>query len=296
MYIFSKKVIFFLVAATLVTLLLFVLSVTIIRVKFDFTLDHKTENIILGHSHSQCAYDDASLPGFKNLSNGGESYFYTYFKLKKILEDNPQIKNVFLEFTNTLVAKKQDDWIWGFEKMNANLAKYGPFMEIEDLLFLYSKNQKDFLPILSSVFRTNLLRLFTNNLKINEQMGGYQALEYSLANRTDTSIKALSKKIYNDTSAVSLDYLKKIVGLCQATNVTIVFIRSPQHLVVNKSNEHFILEHHRNHFKQQLFWDFDSLQLQNKEFGDLFHLNKYGAKKMTSVFYKKYTSEFPQDK
>ena len=47
----------------------------IINSKATFKLDN--ESIILGHSQPECAFNDSLIPGFNNVSESGEPYFYT---------------------------------------------------------------------------------------------------------------------------------------------------------------------------------------------------------------------------
>lgn len=63
--------------------------------KENYILDKPIQSVIFGHSHSQCPFNDSLLPGFLNLSQSGEGYFFSYFKIKKVLNVNPHIKSVF---------------------------------------------------------------------------------------------------------------------------------------------------------------------------------------------------------
>ncbi len=66
----------------------------------DFKSKKEFHIIILGHSHSECAYNDSLISGVANFSQSGESYFYTFFKTKKLIEQNPNINTVLIEFSN----------------------------------------------------------------------------------------------------------------------------------------------------------------------------------------------------
>ena len=68
----------------------------IIGTKVSFVLPDTVDKIVLGHSHPECALNDSLVPGLANFSNSGEAYFYAYYKLKKILDQNKNIKTVFI--------------------------------------------------------------------------------------------------------------------------------------------------------------------------------------------------------
>ena len=69
----------------------------------NFKLEDKVKYVVFGHSHSECAFNDSLISSFKNLSEPGEAYFYTYQKLRNVILQNPEIETVFVEFTNNQV-------------------------------------------------------------------------------------------------------------------------------------------------------------------------------------------------
>ncbi len=105
----------------------------------NFQLLSTTENVLFGHSHSECAFNDSLITNFKNLSNSGESYFYILPKVKNIVSQNPQIKNVFIEFTNNQITTNMNNWIWGEKLMSSRLTLHSPFMNSEDHFVLIKK-------------------------------------------------------------------------------------------------------------------------------------------------------------
>jgi hypothetical protein len=66
---------------------------------------------------------------------------YTYFKSKKIIESNPQIKRVYIEFTNNQIYKKDmNEWMWGNTQLQYRIKRYGVILDQEALQLLYDKN------------------------------------------------------------------------------------------------------------------------------------------------------------
>jgi hypothetical protein len=76
------------------------------RSKAQFTLETPVENVIFGHSHPECAYNDSLIGNFKNLAQSRQSYFYSFSKIKNVHKQNPQIKNIFIEFTNNQITQE----------------------------------------------------------------------------------------------------------------------------------------------------------------------------------------------
>ncbi len=102
----------------------------------DFNIKNDTKTIIIGHSHSECAYNDSLIENFENFSLSGESYYYTFPKVKKIIEHNPQIETVFIEFTNNQISKNVEKWIWDKKYISYYYPIYSPFIDFQDKLSL----------------------------------------------------------------------------------------------------------------------------------------------------------------
>ena len=79
----------------------------------QYQFDASIENLLLGHSQPECALNDSIIEKSVNRCQGGEAYFYTYTKLKKLLEVNNQIKTVYLSFSNNQIGKEMDKWTYG---------------------------------------------------------------------------------------------------------------------------------------------------------------------------------------
>jgi hypothetical protein len=255
-----------------------------------FKLNKNISTIVLGHSHPECAFNDSLIDNFKNLGNSAEPYFYTYFKIKEILKYNPQIKNVLVEYSNNSLDKNTNDWVWGENYLFNSFPKYIAYMDFSDLELLFSHNFRSFIDVLSITFKRNLFNFFSKGKEINaESYGGYLYLKRF---KTDSLINAMTnEKNTNESkiaiSTVNLNYLKKIVSLCNSGKVHIFFVRSP----LNSSypelrNEGKYKEILKNEFSNIDFLDFKDYPLTNDEFGDLEHLNYKGAKVFSLYFNK----------
>ena len=207
----------------------------------DFNVSDENKFLILGHSHSECAFNDDLIVNFKNLSRSGESYFYNFQKVKELIPNNT-INAVFIEYSNIVIIEEMDEWIWGYEKMNAYFPWHSPSMEKDDILFLYNKNPKDFSKVISTSTRKNLTRILSLDFTIDYRYGGYKQL------KTNNIAKLIKERNSNDTlkvqgiSTENLNYLEKIINYCNINNVKVYLIRSPQHKYFPKENENALLK------------------------------------------------------
>jgi hypothetical protein len=255
-----------------------------------FQLTPKSRYIILGHSQPECAYNDSLIPEFKNLAQSGESYYYTYFKTKKILEQNKNIETVFIEFTNNQISSIMDEWTWSDKHISYRYPLYSSFMGIDDRFILIQKNPTSFLNAVSFSLKYRCKRIRNNDNNYIKDIGGYQFL---VRDKTDSLLNTINLQGSDHgnfinatgTSEINLLYLDKIIELCKIHNKKIFLIRSPQH---SKSGNYKNESEYRRILLNRLgdleYLDFSKVPMENYEFGDLEHLNYRGARKYSNWF------------
>lgn len=286
---FLIRTMIFTMLTILITLLIVKISYDVIKNKADFKLKANVEYLILGHSHAECTYNDLFIKNLKNVASSGESYFYTYPKVENILIQNPNLKVIFIEFTNNQVTKKMDDWIWDDEHLSYNYSSYAPFLKQNDHELLIKNNEMGYLHSLSLTFRKQLVKVLTGNF--NYISGGYLYLE---RNMTDSlfvkDVNSLKTSTVIDQeidsiSGFSINYLKKIVKLCIDSKKKVYLVRSPQHKdYLGRRNEETFSKIRIENFPKIEFLDFNDFPLYNSEFADFGHLNYKGAKKFSIWF------------
>lgn len=244
----------------------------------DFKLNSNPKYLVLGHSHSECAFNDSLIDNFKNLSESGESYFYTYFKAKEVLKQNPSIETVFVEFTNNQINESMNYWIWKEKYMVNRFPKYSPFMNNYDKLVLAQNNLSGYLNSTSLSLKQNFSRLLEQNFSYSKSIGGYR---YLVRDKTDSLLNniKISKEKNILISEINLNYLSKLIRFCEQQGKNVILIRSPQHKKhLGYSNELTYQKIRNNRYSSIEYLDFSNFPLKNSEFGDLEHLNHKGAK------------------
>ena len=156
----------FTVSTTIFTLILFIIIISllefseyIISENLTFKLKNKNKNIILGHSHAECAFNDIIIENFKNVSKSGEAYFYTFFKIRKLIEDNSSIKVVYIEFTNNQINYSMNNWIWKEKYLYENYPTYSSLMDINDKEILARKNLIGLINSMSISLKKNIFNI-----------------------------------------------------------------------------------------------------------------------------------------
>ena len=100
---FFKNIVYLIGIVIVLIVGLLIIENNYIEKKSSFKISDNIKYVVFGHSHSECTFNDALISNFKNLSEPGEAYFYTYQKLKNVIHDNPAIESVFVEFTNNQI-------------------------------------------------------------------------------------------------------------------------------------------------------------------------------------------------
>jgi len=284
---FLIKSILFISVSVAAVVLAFYLIILNVQTKGSFRLPEDTKYVFMGHSHTECTFNDTIIDNSVNLSLSGESYFYLFTKIKKVLEENNQIKAVFIEFSNSQITKIMNTWIWDDLHISERLPIYLPFLNREDIVLLYKNNPKGFISASSKAFRVNLFKVIRSDYDLSDEIGEYQRLEGS---KVDSLIQAMNSKetIENytiDYSTENINYLRKIIEYLGSRNIDFYLIRSPQHkYYTDLKNESVFLKLKDSLFKNVEFLDFNEFPMADKEFRDFGHLNYLGAKKFSKWF------------
>ncbi|SDB22363.1 hypothetical protein SAMN03097699_0169 [Flavobacteriaceae bacterium MAR_2010_188] len=285
-----KKFIFEFSNLSLISLTVFsgiyIFSLIISRQKVEFDFPSKPIAVVMGHSHPECAFDDEILSLTKNLASSGESYFYTFLKFKKVIENNPSIKFAFIEFTNNQILPNKDEWIYNGEQITYRFVKYAPYMGFKEHLAILENNPQGYINGLSLSIKDNLTSLFEKNQSFS-RMGGYHSLNNISTEIKDKDNEPITSKSIrqDDVCETNLEYLEKLLAYCKNKNVTPILIRSPLHPSYPKFHNEPQFQRIRNkRFGEVRFLDFSEFALADSDYADLEHLNHKGARKFTNWF------------
>lgn len=283
---FIKKTVSFIIVSILMLAAIIFIPNYIVGKKSSFVISSKSKIVLFGHSHPECAFNDAVIDNLKNLSHSAEPYFYTYQKVKMVLAQNPQIETVLIEFTNNQIDAKMDEWTWGYKYMSGMFPKYAPFMDKADIGFLVNNNPKDFMNCLSVSTRINLTRLLTSNYEFAGVMGGYLRINTSQTNLTADSAGTGPGEVTRERlSTANLQYLQKIITFCNKHHKKVFLVRSPQHRSYEYlANEQEFLKIKAAMFSSVEFLDFNKFPVADDGFADFGHLNYKGALKFSEWF------------
>ena len=253
----------------------------------NMKLAKNINTLILGHSHVALGYNTQFINNTVNIGEQAELYVYSYFKLKKIVQNNPKIERVFVEYTNNQINKKDmDRWLWEDKYLQHSLKKYGVLLDGDALMLIYKNNTQGFITAFSKSLFDNIPRLYSLNKNkfLKGQFGGYLPCNEQLKDNQE-----IRKRTLKDTkiSFENIIYLKQIVKYCKQIGIEIILVRSPMHksydLSYNETEYQMIL---KTYFKNVKFIDNKDLPIPDDGFQDREHLNSRGAKIYSKYFNK----------
>jgi len=280
---FLKKAIVFLI---LFVSIFIVSPYFLVRNFSKFTISPKKTILIVGHSHSTCAYNDKYLDDVFNISNNTEGYFYNYIKVKKVLEQNKHISSVLIEFSNNSIDYYKNHPRWHGKKEFLKFPRFAPFMEKEDYKHAIKQNLNGFIKAIPKCFKNNL-EIFGWGFDYSKHIGGFKTKSVSKINSILLDSKNIDFLLHSEQKLAkeNLKYLNILIGHCKKENVTPILIRSPLHKKYHGYNNEELFSHLlTNDYKDLKFLDFSKYPGRNSEFLDLSHLNSLGSEKFSTWF------------
>ncbi len=248
----------------------------------EFDLDTDIHTVFIGDSHVQQGINDSLLPHSLNLGTSSESFYFSYFKLEKLLSRNPSINKVCIGISYHSLSSYYDNFISG-NKSAAISPKYFYLLPFSQQLKLLSWNKSNMVSFLKGIGKKGFHKIRGTDDFLH--MGGYS----SRFDKTKAVKSSMDKRIHfqyysnektTNFSELNLHYFDKIIELCSRNGIEIVAINTPLHP--------YYLKQVPTPFKNKLteviqskninYIDFSGLELSDSCFipdGD--HVSKLGA-------------------
>ncbi len=256
--------------------LFFVSALSWVLVQYSgvFTLDPQINVLVLGDSHTKYAIDDQLIPGLVNLSKDADSYFYTFLKLRKILDDNPHVDTVLLSFATQNMDESIDTmWFLDKDHLGDRLKFYYPLLSLRDIGFLI---QHAPIELITNSFTQVLTPLYfiSKGLSI---YGGYAPLDHNrLREELQKKTGQSEPRLDWPESQIEIKYLNHIYQYCRQRKIELILIHTPIHSAARHDMEKLYQVYHR-YFADIPFLDFNNMKLTDDCYGDLYHLTPKGA-------------------
>ncbi len=229
---FLKKLLIFLLIPVISAIVLFYgMTLLVNSMTNEYKLNPAITEIYIGDSHIQSSVNDNLLENAKNLGQSSESFYFTYFKLKRILQGNPGIRKVYLGFSYHSLSIYYDKFISGEYSVSVS-PHYFYILPVREQIRLLNWNHNNISSYLKSIFKAGRNQI--DNLKDPDFFSGY-ANDFKKSAVVDSSMdKRLKFQYYpgnsiSSFSEINLIYLNKIVELCRSRKIELAVLNTPLH-------------------------------------------------------------------
>jgi hypothetical protein len=281
-----KLLLFAMIIASMVTGLI-LSSDYMINKRKDYFLKTRPDTffVFAGNSTVECAVDDRLIGHSVNIAQAGEAYLYSYAKIKALLENNDNIRTVFISYSYAdLLIEKEETWLLSDYFMVEKVQHYNYILETPERCFLVENNPYAYFKgVVKSIVKSyeTVLKSFgtTGNTNSIPNYGGYKHLERDKL-EVDPGIVPEEEEIVLQ-SVHQIKYLRIISELCHQRSVNLVLLNPPKYKSYNENVspgiKHLWLEVHQSLSTDSLL-DLSGFLMPDSCYGDQSHVNFRGAR------------------
>jgi hypothetical protein len=131
----AQFILWFMVPLVFIMVVLFCLTGPLSGLVYHPQLPQQKQRIVIGNSHPECAFIEGQEWPWINLGKSGECFFYSFPKAKWLIENNPQIKEVWIDLSPNQLMPHMHEWIHDEEHVQRSFLSYS---HIHDLAWNYS--------------------------------------------------------------------------------------------------------------------------------------------------------------
>ncbi|MBK8983741.1 MAG: hypothetical protein IPM38_15840 [Ignavibacteria bacterium] len=229
---FIIRVTVFLTIPVFAGIIIFIAFSSIVSsVSKEYKLEPDISEIYIGDSHIQCSVNDSLISGSKNLRHTSESFYFSYYKLKLILEANPNIKKIYLGFSYHSLSDYYDDFITG--KYSRSISPdYFFILPLSEQINFITRGAEDFPSYIKSILISGNENLSEGNIytfagRYLNRFKESSAAQFSMDKRL--KFQYYKDKKLNEFSEINLRYLNEIIALCKRYNIDLILLNTPLH-------------------------------------------------------------------
>jgi hypothetical protein len=302
---FLKQILYFTLTVVGLAFLFSGLNLYLIRKNIlnpeNFRLPDSTTILIAGDSYVHLSLNPKYIRGAANETIVAEHYLYSYTRIKRFIEVNPNLKYVVLSFNYSTIAHTFDEGLFDVRTQSFFFAKEFMLLDREELNVVSANNMvfiRNFMAWKLGVPSRENLSLIKKTLSKDfkpkqlpfrggflECGSGGSVDDYQLRLRITECFRPDASPAL---SPMILKYMDKIRELCESNGVKLVLYASPLHHRFFDA----IPDFYKNAYQSEcaklppsvIYLDYSRYSLPDSCFFDISHLNGTGAKIISSRF------------
>lgn len=194
----------------------------------QFRFDPSINILAAGDSHIQETVNDGLFRNIKNVAYSSETFIYSFYKIKTLTKNNPNINTILLG----VCYHSFTDYLDEITYLHYVLGRYFYILPFDAQIKMISEVENPVSFIFKSILHESE-NLITNSVK-NGWLGWYEnyATSVTISEKTiKERIKTqyyLNKKIRGFSDA-NINYFKAIVNYCREKNIVLIILNTPMH-------------------------------------------------------------------
>ncbi|MEE9573070.1 MAG: hypothetical protein V3W20_08490 [Candidatus Neomarinimicrobiota bacterium] len=287
---FFNKTMLFISVPTILLILTFLLLNYYNNKFIESEISSTVTTLFIGDSHIQKSIDDKLITTAINISQSSESFYYSYYKLDKILKANPSIKRIYLGFSYHSLSSYYDEFVFGKYSKNIS-SRYFFILPLSEKFKLFKYNFRKLPIYIKEVYKHGIMNIFKtgNNYSF---LGQYENKFENVSAVQNSMDKRLLLQFYNNNRLINfsesnISYLIKIIDLCDKNKVELITLNTPLHSYYKSKIPMEYLKKYNEIISQNriVTINFDELVLDDSCFipdGD--HVSEKGALQTSNYF------------
>lgn len=245
----------------------------------SYKLPKEKTILVAGDSSCECAINPEYFSSAVNVASSGTATLFTYMKIRKFVEENPQIDKVVISCQpNTFISKS-----WLSIAFTIKIPAYISLLEKNEVADVLD-NKYFYIGLLKTPFQEfgatlriiykKLQGLDTSYQELN--IGRFRALNGSIITENQQKKTLLFDR--NDIIRLHQLYFDKIIQYLNDKEVEVILLNTPKYVDIIGFDE-FMQEE----YPGIRYLNYSACQWDKKFFKDVDHLNVLGAKKFTAL-------------
>lgn len=259
------------------------------------SLSKNIEKLYIGDSHIQKGINDSLIHNAISLGMTSEATIFSFHKLLKILQNNPQIKKVYLGYGYHNMSIFYDDCI--FRNYTSDISTRYMCMLPDSLnKKIWLGSPKKWFQSLHKLYIRSVKNTFSQDPKSLAYFGGYEN-KYLNTKADEKILRKRAQEQYHDAdrvyalSQIQIQSLQQIQALCTAQHIELYILNTPMDSLYKTLIPATYIQHYDSLMStlQLQVIDFHELSFSKEDFipdGD--HVSATGARKISQFLEKNF--------
>jgi hypothetical protein len=253
--------------------------------RINWAIESNKTILIAGDSYPECAVNDSIISNAINICSSADAYIYSFVKIRKFIENNPQIQTVLLGFSCHNLQSRNDSFFKYASPGISKFVRYFYLMDGSEIQDIFKANYNIPIKGFGSCFQKAVIFALTSvgNLSYKRMnLGGYRRLTIHQINKKPikSSKSDGNNPVHLESSSAQIHYLMEIIQLCKKKRIRLILISTPINREFKKMLEQdqiYFNKYCKQNGLNGLIWNYSDFSMPDSCYADPEHLNEHGA-------------------